>query len=189
MPNPTCPTDCTSALPPVGFDDCNPEVNLSEIVRIFVGKSTSSAFTTPATATEWTTRVSETSVTGDNYLRPLTVIGDKPAPTPVTKELSNGRTKVIRKDHVINFTIDDTNTVNHEFLRTVECGGRYRIWYETAAGLMYGGSTGILVNMNLDMILNRGADEHQVMNGTLTWKSKFTEERFISPIFGNPMEG
>lgn len=187
MPNPTCPTDCSAALPAVNFDICNPETHLSEIVRIFVGKANSAPFATPAVATEWATRVKEGTATGNDYLRPLTVIGDKPAPTSVIKDISNGRKQTIRKDHVINFTIDEVNETNHEFLRSVECGGQFRIWYETADGLMFGGTDGILGSMDLNMVLARGQEENMVFNGTFSWKSKFTEERFVSPIFGQTL--
>lgn len=183
MPVPTCPTNCSSALPAVNFDACNPEVNLSEIRRIFIARKNAEAFTDWDQATEWTTRISETDVDNENAIRPLTVIADKPAPTPVTVEISNGRTITTRKDHVINYTIDDVSEENYEFMRELECGGQYRIWYETEGGYMYGGNEGILVNVTGDDILNRGRDEIETIAGTLTWRSKFHPDRVKSPIF------
>jgi hypothetical protein len=110
------------------------------------------------------------------------VIGDKPAPALVEKEISNGRRFVVRKDHTLNFLIDDATAQNHEFMRQLECGGTFKMWYETAGGLLFGGNEGISVNLTLDMVLNRGVEEHMTYQGTARWKSKFTEERVVSPI-------
>lgn len=183
MPLPTCPTDCSSALAPVSFSKCNPDINLSEIRRIFVMKANGAAFTDWKLATEWTTRISETSVTGDDAIRPLTVIADKPAPAAVVKEISNGRRQNVAKDHTINYTIDDVSPENYEFMRTIECGGLYRIWYETEGGYIYGGNTGILVTLTGDDLLNRGRDEIETIAGTATWRSKFHPDRELSPIY------
>ena len=185
MANPICGTGngCVADLPPVKFDKCNPVVLLSEITRVFIAKVDAIPFTDWTEATEWVTRLSETTITGNDYIRPLTVIGDKPAPTPTTKEISGGRTKTINKVHVLNITIDDVSPENHELVRQIECGnGRFRMWYETSGGLLFGGNEGIEVDITLDMTLARGVDEHMVYNGTATWKNRFTEERTVSPI-------
>lgn len=183
MPIPTCPTDCSSALPVVDFSKCAPQVHLSEIRRIFITKANAEDFTDWESATEWTARISETDVSGDDAIRPLTVIADKPAPTPVTQEISNGRTVTVSKNHTINYTVDDVSDDNYEFMRTLECGGSYKIWYETEGGFLYGGNTGITVNATGDDILNRGREEIETIAGTFTWRSKFHPDRALSPIF------
>lgn len=181
MANPICPTNCMSNLAVVKFDRCNPKISLSEVRRIFIAKAKAAAFTNAALAAEWTTRLSEVSVTGDDYIRPLTVIGDKPAPSKKEKEISGGRKVVMNKAHVLNFSIDEATPENHEFLRTLECNGTYRIWYETAGGLMFGGNEGIPVQISLDMVLGRG-DEILAYNGVCSWDAKFTEIYVDSPI-------
>lgn len=181
MANPVCLNDCDADLPVVSFDKCNPEIHLSEIRRIFVAKLTAASFTNVALAAEWVTRLSETSVANDDVIRPMTVIADKPAPTPTVKEISGGRKITINKNHIVNITIDETSAINHDMVRALECGGEFKIWYETAGGLLFGGNDGIECSISLDMVLARG-DEHMVYNGTCEWKSKFTEEYVISPI-------
>lgn len=183
MPNPTCPTNCDVDLPVVNFDDCNPVIAYSEIRRIFLAKKGAAAFTNWTAAAEWTTRMSQTSIVGDDYIRPFTVIGDKPAPAGVVKNISNGRIITIGKDHTLNVTIDDVSDENYEFMRALECGGEYKLWYETEGGYMYGGNNGILVRASFDDILARGRDEIELINGVLTWRSKFSPERTASPIF------
>lgn len=182
MANPLCPTDCTTALGEVLFSDCAPNINSSEIKRVFLAKGNASPFSDWTTATEWTTRLAE-SGTDANAIRPLTVIGDKPAPANVTKDISNGRKHVVGKDHTLNFTVDDVSDENYEFMRATECGGKYRLWYETKGGYLYGGNEGIKCTVVMDDILNRGVDEIETLGGVATWRNKFSPERAKSPIF------
>lgn len=185
----TCPTDCSADLPIVSFDDCNPEARLSEITKIYVARSDASSFTSVADATEWAKRISMTATppAGEpatpvkDLIRPLTVIGDRPAPTAVTVDISNGRTKQLRKDFVINWTIDEITTENLEFQRNSECGLKVKFWYE-AGGLLFGGNDGISAQLTSDLVLDRGTEAVMAINGTLTWKGKFTEEAVESPL-------
>lgn len=189
FPSPTCSASCDADLPVTNFSDCNPEALFSEIQRVFIAKSSAAPFTNWAAAAEWTTRLSQTSVVGNDYIRPLTVIGDKPAAASVSKDISNGRKVVIGKDHTINFTVDDVSQENYEFMRALECGGQFRIWYETAGGKMYGGNEGILINVDANLVDNRGREETETINGVITWRAKFHPERTDSPIFGSATGG
>lgn len=183
MPVPTCAGDCDMDLAPVSFDDCQPNVSFSEIRRIFIAKKAAAPFNNWKAAGEWIARISETNQTGNDYIRALTVIADKPAAAPVFKEISNGRRIQIGKDHTINFTIDDVSDENYEFMRTLECGGEYRFWYETEGGRMFGGNEGFLARVDANSVLNRGRDEIETINGVMTWRTKFHPERAISPIY------
>lgn len=189
MPTPTCAEDCDFTLPVVSFDDCSPDVAFSEIRRIFIAKKAAVAFSNWLSPTEWLARLSETSTTGNDYIRPLTVIGDKPAATPVTKVISNNRTITVGKDHVINYTIDDISQENYDFMRALECGGQFRFWFETAGGYIYGGNSGFLARISGDIILNRGVDETESIAGAITWRTKFSPERGVSPIFDGDSGG
>lgn len=183
MPTPTCAENCDFTLPVVQFDDCAPKVVYSEIRRIFLAKKAAAPFSNWLSATEWLARMSQTSTTGNDYIRPLTVIGDKPAPADVIKEISNGRRVVIGKDHTINFTIDDVSQANYDFMRGLECGGEFRLWYETEGGFIYGGNEGIVIRLTINDVLNRGRDEIETLVGVITWRSKFSPERGVSPIY------
>lgn len=183
MPTPTCPANCDFTLPVVSFDTCAPTVVYSEIRRIFIAKKAAAPFSNWLSATEWLARMSQTSTTGNDYIRPLTVIGDKPAAADVFKEISNGRRVTIGKDHTINFTIDDVTQANYDFMRGLECGGEFRIWYETEGGFIYGGNEGIVVRVSANNVLNRGREEIETIVGVFTWRAKFHPERGISPIY------
>lgn len=182
MPTVSCPNSCETALPEVKFSKCSPNIVLSEIVRIFVGKQTIQHFNNWKDASEWTQRLSETANTA-NAIRPLTVIADKPAGSPVVKEISNGRKYNLRKDFTVNIEIDDVSPENYEFMRVTQCGGEYKLWFETAGGRIYGGNEGIDASLVLDNVLGRGKDEIEKITGTASWSDKFSPEMAISPIF------
>lgn len=193
--DPICPVDCSTNLPVVAFDNCNPNSIFSEINKLYIAKPSAAAFTDWSDPLEWGKRLSETNTVpgapgnttpvGD-LIRPLTVIGDRPAPAAVTKELSNARTKTIRKDFTINFTIDEITPENLEFQRASECGSLVKFWYGIQGGLLFGGDSGIInATLTMDLVLARGTDEIVAINGTLTWKGKFTEEGIEDPIAVN----
>jgi hypothetical protein len=184
MANPLCPTGCESALPPVAFSQCAPEINYSEIQYIYVAKVNASPFNDWTQPGEWGTRLNQTTLTGNNYIRQLVVIADKPAPAATNIDISGDRTILVEKTHTLNVTVDETNAINHEFVRYLECGGQVRIWYQTRAGLLFGGNSGIRATMSLDPILNRGRDQIMTFTGTVTWRAKFSPEMAVSPIVG-----
>lgn len=183
MANPTCSTTCEGELPEVLFDNCNPIVEFSEIRRVFVAKQVAAPFADWTAAGEWVARIDPDNVSGDDYIREFRVIGDKPIPTAIVKDISNGRKKSIGKDHVLNFLIDDISDENYEFMRYLECGGEVKIWYETEGGRMFGGNNGINVSLSMGSQLNRGRDEIAALIAVATWRAKFTEERALSPIY------
>lgn len=192
MALPTCPVDCSTNLPVVAFDNCSPNAVASEINKIYIAKPSAASFTDWEDPTEWAKRLSETNVVpgapgnttpvGD-LIRPLTVIGDRPAPASVVKELSNQRRKNVRKDFTLNFTIDEITTENLEFQRASECGSLVKFWYSSIGGWLFGGNDGIQdATLTMDLVLARGTDEIMAINCTLTWRNKFTEEGVENPI-------
>lgn len=180
-----CAENCETALPAVAFSDCAPEINLSEIGRVFIARANAAPFTNWLSPVEWATRLAQ-SGGSDDAIRALTVIADKPSPTNTPRQISGGREIVSTQTHVLNVTIDESNQENHDFVRAMECGGSFKVWYETLGGLLFGGNSGIQkATIRLAMVLNRGTEEIITYAGPITWKSKFTEERGISPIAGS----
>lgn len=183
MPNPTCPANCDSDLPVVSFSDCNPQVNSSEIRRIFFKKTTGAPFTNWLNAAEWEARLSQTDTANDDTIRSLDVIGDLPAGAQVVKDISKRRRITISKDRTLNFTIDDLSPQTYEAARILECNNQYDWWFETEGGYMLGGNTGFRANIDINYVLARGADATEELQGVLTWRYKFMPERGLSPIF------
>lgn len=174
-------------LPATDFDFCEPEVESSEIGRIFIRRVNSADFNDWTQAEEWNTRVSEDSADGD-AIRALTVIADKPLPNAPKKAISGGRTFIPRKEHTINVTIDEVTDTNHSMMQACENGMEVKFNYE-AGKFMFGGNQSITGTLQLDMVLARGAGEIMVYQGTLTWVSPSTEDRCLSPIFGETVMG
>lgn len=177
---PVCPTGCTSSLPDVQFDECNPEVNGAQVAKVYV-TNIGYPLTDWTDALEWDARMNPL-VPGPSDIKTLHVVGAKPVPTATEKEISLGRKVAGKKTHVLSVKIDETNATNHEFVRKNECGGNYLFWYETLEGLLFGGNTGISGSLLLDMNIAESSEENIVFEGKFEWKSKFTEERIVSPI-------
>lgn len=173
-------------LPVTGFDDCNPDVNYSEIERIFLGGPKAGGFSNIADANEWGTRMDQTTI-GVDSIRGIVVIGDQPAAANVVKELSNGRKKVIGKDFTVNFTVDDISDENYTFFQTLDGQPKVRLFgYETQGGKMFHfGNDGILVDYQSNFVLNRGRDEIETEVGAVTWRRSQRPNRIDSPIFDN----
>lgn len=187
MPKPVCPVGCsnvTNSLPTWLFCDGNPEVNAGEIETLYIGQRGHS-FTDVTDATEWATRLSA-AAGAPTKIFALTVLADKPKPAATLKDISGGRKVKTDADHTINFSIDETNETNHEAVRMLECGGQFDLWYKTSGGLGFGNADdkneGIPVSMEAGMIIPRSRGENMTYDGTCTWKSRFTEERFVHPL-------
>lgn len=186
----TCPTDCSTDLPVVNFDECNPQARLSEITKIYIASPEAKSFTDVELASEWASRLSMTATPPagtpatpvKDLIRPLTVIGDRPAPTSTPIDISNGRQIVLNKDFVINFSIDEITAENLEFQRKTECNMKVKFWYETSGGLLFGGNDGIEGMLTSNLVLERGTDSIARIEGTITRKGRFTEEAVESPL-------
>ena len=192
MANPTCPTNCSQNLPALVFDLCAPKRFSSELKRIFIANATAASFTasfsdeTPANVTalvaEWNTRLNQ-STTGVNVIRTLNVTGSMPAASAQEATTEWRKTFVVTKDRTINFSFTDISTENYAFLRSLECGGTYKVWFETWGGIMFGGNDGIKMTLDPNHTLNAGLADIETAEVTGKWKSKFLPERSKSPIF------
>lgn len=179
--NPTCPSGCTVAPPPVSFDYCNPTTVFGEINYIYLTSADDNTYLDDwSSLAEWTARLDQTSEVGTE-IRKLTVIGSKAAPEYTEIEMSLNRTRVSTKRHTISFRIDELNDDNYDFLRTLECGGFMRAWWSDA-DYMYGGTAGTLVSVKLDHVIPENSQELQYFEGTLTWESKYHPERIANPL-------
>ncbi len=184
MSLPNCPEDCTSNLPVYQFDDCNPEINNGEIAWIYyTTDEDGNGLSNAGDAAEWDSRLSN-SATGSSQIRALRVIGEFPVVADNEKEISGGRVQDGVKDFLINADIDETNQVNHNALRELECNtGSQRFWFETRDGLLFGGNDGIR-NAKIKFKLNIPKTYNDIIlfPGTIKWKYKFTPERQASVI-------
>lgn len=180
FPIPTCPSGCGDNLPAVDFDECAPEINEGRIDKIYL-TNVGNPLTDWTDALEWQGRLDDTAANANSIIT-LIVTGEKPEPTVNEQTISLGRKIVASKTHVINASIDETNAINHEFIRQNECSGQYLMWYETSGGKLFGGTEGIPVSLTGDMIIPLSDEELITYSLKAEWKAKFTEERIDSPI-------
>jgi hypothetical protein len=178
---PTCPVSCEGVLVPVDFDLCAPEVHYGEVSKIYIAAVDAADFANIELLAEWTARLSETLV-DPNAIRPLTVLGDLPVAEQTEISISGDRTIVGFKQFTLTFEIDETSSINYNFLLTSECNLTFKIWFETSDGQMYGGNEGIIASLRLNLMIPRERTDIVKYMGTLKWKSVFSPLRSLSPM-------
>lgn len=185
---PTCPTDCTTAdLPAIAMADCVDAMitEESEIQEIFMTIN-DGAGAPKAKPTSWTSKSDWLAViadTGNDKVRKLNVIGDKPLADATTRTLSKRRKKAGTKTQTINFDIDDISPANYDFMRQLQCGATVVIWYSTVGGYLYGGPNGFEVSVaNIGEVLDRGENNYAVIRGILSWENQFSPPRIANPM-------
>jgi hypothetical protein len=167
-------------LPAVEFDNCDPSVDFSEISQIYltgVGEGLVD-WTNP---TEWAGRLDDDTLNDETLIRTLIVKGDQPPAESTEHEISNCRTIWGEKKFTINFDIDETNITNHDFMRQIECGGQFTMWY-AAGDYMYGGTSGVDVSVSLNQNITRGCTEMNLLTGSIKWQNKFHPEKIVNPL-------
>ncbi len=188
-----CATDCAAEnLPVIAHDDCAPKILASEFQLLYLGRKDAISFTDITSATEWNDRISETNtapgtstVAVKDLLRPLTIIGDMPAPARTTRQISGRREITTRTRYTLNFEIDDISLENYTFGQKIQCGkGAYPVkaWPVTASGKVFGGNAGISAKMTIDHIFDRGDDGIIRMVGTLVFDQDIAPNMDTYPL-------
>lgn len=174
--NPTCPTGCSSILPIVNFDLCDPKVSFGEIEMVMMAAGDADSFTDWTDLSEWTARIDGTDISDPNKIRQMYVIADLPAAAADEIVISKGRKVYSPATHTINVDIDDLSDENYEFARTTSCNVQFKVWFFTKSH-QYGGNDGILANVNLRTVIERGQKSINKLMGTITWEDQFSPER------------
>jgi hypothetical protein len=183
-----CPTTCTDQIGVLDFDVCNPNWNEGGIEYIYltnIGYPLIATEGDPAgIRAELLSRISNTSVNVD-AIRVLTVMADKPAPTKTEIEMSAKRRIVTGKTHTLNVKIDETGDDNYEFLRRLECGSQFLMWW-VGGKYMFGGEDAFIdgqpVSITIDDIHPQSDKELNTFDGLITWESKFHPNRMLNPL-------
>lgn len=177
---PVCPTDCTSALQPVSFSPCAPEYHWGEIAKVYVGPADLPSFDISNLAA-WTYYL---SATGDDKIRTLIGIGDMPAPEVTEVATSGNRKAYGARQYTLNFTIDETNETNYEWMQMTACNTSYQFWFETADGILYSDDpdSGILGTAVFHQIIPRLRTELVTFVGTFKWQDFVAPHREVSPM-------
>jgi hypothetical protein len=179
---PGCPLNCSDfVLPQAEADECAPDWSFGQIDHIYMAPQDAPAFTNYGSLAEWTTRLSNTSFDA-NAVRFFHVIGDMPEAETSEIQISLDRMIQVQKTFVINARTEETGSLNHEFLRFLECGVFVRIWWTAGNKYIYGGNDGIEVSVKANEIIPESREELITIQFTFTWKSKHSPERTTSPF-------
>ena len=178
--NPTCPTSCSTVPAVVDFDFCDPKTYYGEIEKIYVAAKDADYLSDWTSAAAWAARISNTD-TDANVIRELHVMADLPQPERDEIEISVRRKQTTPATWTINVDLDDLSDDNYEFLRTTACNTQVRMWFATEDHI-YGGNTGIVCDIILDPVIERGRKSLQKGMGRITWESKFAPERTTNII-------
>lgn len=184
MANPTCPANCATPLPVLSFVDCGTEVNLSEIEYLLIAKPNAAVFADAESLTEWESRTSNSATTGDDSIRRISVSGGMQAAQENEITISRQRKIVPDRTFTVDAEVDETNKINYDGFRQLQCGGLVKTWLVTRSGHVFGGASGILASIKSNLQLGKGENEIQKILVTLTWKNKFYPERSLWPLAG-----
>ena len=176
---PPCPTTCSGFVADVLFNECAPEKHWGEISKIYIAASNFVGFLDVSDLAEWLANLDDTV---DDKIRTLIGLGDLPEAETTEVPMSGDRIAIGYKTFNLPFEIDETNETNYAFLLMTECGGKYKIWYETSDGILYGGNTGIEVSFRANLLVPRERSALVKFMSKSTWKSLQSPFRCVSPL-------
>jgi len=178
-PTITCPTGCENDVPPIEMDECNPLVDFSEVDKLYL-----TAIDNPLAdwtdADEWTDRIDPIGWYPYD-IRELWVSGELPEPERTSTEIDNERDVWSPMKFTMPVEVFETNLTNYDFTRILQCGGLFLMWYAAGENL-YGGTTGIEVNIKASHIITKGAKEINKIMLEVTWDAKHNPERITNPL-------
>jgi hypothetical protein len=178
---PSCPTDCSGLLPDAGGSICAPTLGYGEVEWLIVSRADSADFADIESLAEWTTRQAKLN-TDPDAISIFHVIGELPEPDVSETTISGDRTVRGEKTFNLNFTIDEDDDDNYEAHLTFECGNKFKIWFATADGMLFGGDSGIEASVLTNYVIPRERTALRVINGKATWKDKRSPLRSVYPL-------
>lgn len=164
--------DCDDLELPDVVNNCTPEQNESQIAYMFISVPSPSNPNVPAIQSpNFSSPTIATTFVAPNGAM-IAGIGDLPEPDSTQRIGSLRRVLRDRKNFTVNFTIDDTNDDNYDFLRQMECYPKLFIWYMTQGGKVYGDFVkGIEVTVSrANAPLDRGEDTYERFELSFNWR-------------------
>lgn len=172
---PICPADCDALDIDILFDECAPEFESGQIKRVHIAKADETDFTNVEDLAEWTARI-------DVDIFTLKVIGDMPEPETTEIPWVDGEVVNGDKKFTVNFRILETNQTNYEFMRSVQCNLRYKFWFETFGGKMYGGNAGITAQFKGSFMIPEDQTDITKLMFVTKWSDSNFPDRSVSPF-------
>ena len=187
---PECEVSCDDyVLPAVQSEYCpaTMTLELAEIKRILLAEvdaTTKEAVGAPADwldDTLWDAAIDNAT---SNTIKSLYGIGDVAEPEGKVVTVHDGQEVNLEDTYTLVFDVQDTNATNYTAARSLSaCKGRYFLWYETRGNFLYGGQSGIPVNLvRVTSPNERGADAYKVIKFYFKWIASCLPERAASPF-------
>lgn len=178
---PTCPTDCAGLLPVAGGSLCAPTVGYGEIEWLILARADAADFTNVESLAEWQARQALDPSNAD-AIEIFHVKGDYPEAESTETIISGDRTVRGEKTHTVNFMIDEDDDTNYAAHLTFECGNKFKMWFATADGMLWGGNTGVDPSVLTNYVIPPERTAVRYINGKAVWKSKHTPLRSAYPL-------
>lgn len=179
---------CTTVLPVVKADLCDPDVHFGEISMLMFTRN-GDGLTDWTNDTEWGTRMSNTT-TGSTALptspslasiRQLFGIGSLAAPERTEIRLPRKTKTYTTPKYTMTFRVTDTGTENMAFVRSLPVGGQtYTGWFGTEE-VLFGGNAGVTITLVADPNIPENVDEIMVINVTISFEGTFPE-MIVNPL-------
>jgi hypothetical protein len=161
------------------MDECNPAVDFSEVDKLYLTQI-DQPLADWTDAAEWASRIDNDGTDVDD-IREIWVSGELPEPERNVTPIDNEREVSSPNKFSLTLQVFETNTVNYDAVRFIQCGTRFLAWY-SAGAYMYGGTNGIEVNVIASHIITKGAKEANVIQLVVTWEDKHNPERIDNPL-------
>ena len=181
MSNPTivCPEGCLDDVPIISMDECNPDVDFSEIDKLYMTQI-DQPLADWTDAAEWTARIDNSGTDVDD-IREWWVSGELPVPERTITEIDNDRDVSSPNKFTATIQVYETNLTNYDAVRFLQCNTRVLIWY-SAGENMYGGTAGIEADVIASHIITKGSKEANIIELLVTWDNKHNPERITNPL-------
>jgi len=178
--NTNCPTDCTTAVKPVAFNYCDAYTNHGEIDKLFIASEEAQPLTNFCDLAEWLSRIDNTTIDVD-AIREIHFIGEKPAAEGEMENLGGGYEKPRLANHTLTGRIVEIGDENYNFIRSLQCGGRYRVWW-TSGNHLYGGNEGELAKVSARLVTPLEKTENEYFQVTVAWEKIQDPDRCLNPF-------
>ena len=175
----TCPTGCENDVPVISMDECNPAVDFSEIDKLYI-TAIDQGLSDWTDLAEWASRI-DNSGAGIGDIREWWVSGEMPDPERNITEIDNDREVSSRMKFMQTIQVYETNTINYDAVRFIQCGTRFLLWYSSGEYL-YGGTGGIEVSIIASHQITKGSRETKIIQLIVSWEADHNPERIDNPL-------
>lgn len=166
-----CPTDCTSSVPEVDFNECSPSLLDGEITYILLANG-DQPFANINDPAEHSARVDNSGIDASD-VRKLLVIGSFTSDFGAERPIPGGKISYGKNTYTLNAKIYDNNETNYDFIRSTACNSQVLAWLVTSNGVILGGNTGISLVLKGKGDIPESRDEFW----TLELQGKYTATR------------